>query len=142
MSKIQKKSQAYHENIFLETFLQFLLCGKLFENYYPGYDILEFYNILVQIQFTTSKTKLDIQYSKLVTRVAERLKDLRKLENIRNIGQIAWCLVSLQEPRLSLQQLKNAQKQISNFSSPVQLLFHFVPNILSGILVCVQRVLL
>ena len=29
-------------------------------NYNPGHNILELYNILVQIQFTTSKTKLDI----------------------------------------------------------------------------------
>ena len=29
-------------------------------NYSPGHNILELYNILVQIRFTTSKTKLDI----------------------------------------------------------------------------------
>ena len=86
MSKIQKKSQTYHENIFFETFLQFLICGNLFENYNCGYDILELHNILVQIQFTTSKTKLDIQYSKLVTRVAERLKDLRKYQENLKFG--------------------------------------------------------
>ena len=32
--------------------------------YNPGHNILELYNILVQVQFPTSKTKLDIQYSK------------------------------------------------------------------------------
>ena len=51
-------------------------------NYNPGHNILELYNILVQIRFTTSKRKLDNQYSKLGTRVAsrvaERLKTCRK----------------------------------------------------------------
>ena len=40
----------------------------LFSNnntYNPGHNILELYNILEQIRFTTSKRKLDIQYSKL-----------------------------------------------------------------------------
>ena len=79
-------------------------------SYNPGHNVLELYNILVQIRFTTSKRKLDIQYSKLgirvASRVAERLKtqDLRKLGNIRKIsnlgGHIAQCLVSLQELRL------------------------------------------
>ena len=129
MSKVQKKVK-HHENIFLETFLQFLICGNLFENYNSGYDILELYNILVQIQFTTSKTKLDFQYSKLGIQVAlqvakqRKALDLRKLGNIREIsnlgGHIAQCLVSLQELRLCQQQLKNMQKQIPNFSSPVQ----------------------
>ena len=44
----------------------------------PGHNILELYNILLQIRFTTSKTKFDIQYRKLgirvASRVAERLK--------------------------------------------------------------------
>ena len=45
---------------------------------------MELYNVLVQIRLTKSKTKRDIQYSKLgigvASRVAERLKteDLRK----------------------------------------------------------------
>ena len=30
------------------------------DNYNPGHNILELYNILVKIRFTTSKTKLDI----------------------------------------------------------------------------------
>ena len=82
------------------------------------------------MRFTTSKRRLDIQYSKLgirvVSRVAEQLKaqDLRKLGNIGKIsnlgGHIAQCLVSLQELRLCKQQLKNKQKQIPNFSFLVQ----------------------
>ena len=43
-----------------------------------GHNILELYNVLVQIRLTTSKTKRDIEYSKLgirvASRVAERLK--------------------------------------------------------------------
>ena len=51
--------------------------------YNPGYNIYELYNILVEISFTTRKTKLNISYSKLGVRVASRvtegLNDLRKL---------------------------------------------------------------
>ena len=76
----------------------------------------------------------------------ELANDLRKLGNIKKISNlgvhIAQCLVSLQELRLCLQQFlahfaKNTQKQISNFSSPVQLcwIFQFVQNILFGIVV-------
>ena len=94
------------------------------------YSISIAYNILVRVRFTTSKTKLNIQYSKLglrvASRVAERLKtyDLRKLENIRKIsklgGRIGQCPASLQEIRLYQQQLKNTRKQIPNFFFPVQ----------------------
>ena len=46
--------------------------------YNLGRNILEFYNLLVQIRLTTSKAKRNIQYSKLgervASRVAERLK--------------------------------------------------------------------
>ena len=96
----------------------------------PGHNILELYSILVQIRFPTSKRKLDIQYSKLgirvASRIAERLRtqDLRKLGNIRKIstlgGHMAQCLVSIQELRLYQQHLKNTQKHVPNFSFPVQ----------------------
>ena len=99
-------------------------------SYNPGHNIFELQNVLLEIQFTTSKTKLDIQYSKLGIRVASRvaeglnIQDLRKLGNIRKIsnlgGHIAQCLVSLQELRFCQQQLKNTQKQIPNFSSSIQ----------------------
>ena len=50
--------------------------------YNPGYNILELHNILVKIRFTTSKTKLDIWYSKLGTRAASRVAErLKKLGN-------------------------------------------------------------
>ena len=104
------------------------------KSYNPGHNISELYNILVRVRFTTSKTKRDIQYSKLIIRVAERLKtlNLRKLGNIRKIsslgGHTASCLVCLQEIRLCQQQLKNTQKQI--FSCPVLLDFSILFQIL------------
>ena len=70
-----------------------------------GHNILELYNILVQVQFTTCKTKLYIQYSKLGIRAASRVveefktQDLRKLENVRKISSFgedkAQCPVSV-----------------------------------------------
>ena len=106
------------------------------------YNILIIYNTLVRVRFTTSKTKLNIQYSKLgvqvASRVAERLKtyDLRELENIRKIsklgGRIGQCSASLQEIRLCQQQLKNTRKQIPNFFflSSLTKIPYFVSNIL------------
>ena len=100
---------------------------ELLHNYNPGHNILELYNILVEIRFTTSKTKLDIQYSKLDKELPYELSNdlrLRKLGSIQKIsnlgGHIAQCLASLQELRTFQQQLKNTQKQIPNFSSPLQ----------------------
>ena len=87
------------------------------------HNILELYNILVQVRFTTSKAKY-IQYIKLGmrvgSRVAEQLKshDLRKLGKIRkiaNLGRhIAYCPVSVPEIRLQHYQLESTQKQIPN----------------------------
>ena len=45
---------------------------------YNLYNILEFYNVLVQIRLTTSKTKRDIEYSKLGIRVASRFGEQLK----------------------------------------------------------------
>ena len=87
--------------------------------YNPGHNILELY-ILMQIRFTTSKTKLYIQYRKLgirvASRVAERLAswDLRKLRNIRNL-KFGWR----QGPGLSSRNLTLA----IFFSCPI--LLHF-----------------
>ena len=73
---------------FIQYFISYiiyitLLCVRALKcrvNYNPGHNILELYSILVQVRFTTSKTKLDIYYSKLGIRVAERLKtrEIRK----------------------------------------------------------------
>ena len=38
-----------------------------------GHNCLQLYNVLVEILFTTSKKKLDIQYSKLGIQVAKQL---------------------------------------------------------------------
>ena len=60
----------------------------------PGHNIWALFNNLAQVGIATSKTMLDIQYNKLGTRVAsrvaERLKtqDLRKLRNIRKMSNL------------------------------------------------------
>ena len=41
-------------------------------DYNFDHSILELYNVLIQTRLTTSKTKRDIQYSKLGIRVASR----------------------------------------------------------------------
>ena len=59
-------------------------CGQISRACNPGHNILEHYNILVQIRFTTNKRKLDIQYSKrgirIASRVAERLKTQKNMK--------------------------------------------------------------
>ena len=61
-----------HFNVYFSLFLTGDKVTELFKfdylvliTYNPGHDILELCNILVQIQFTTSKMKLDICYNKL-----------------------------------------------------------------------------
>ena len=119
-----------HLNLLI-LFIKFLIRQGLNKiSYNARHNILELRNILVQIRFTTSKTKVDVQYSKLgiqvTSRVAERLKTqgLRKLGNIRKIsdlgGHIVQCLVFLQELRFCQQKLKNTQKQIPNVSFSIQ----------------------
>ena len=76
----------------------------------PGHNILALFNNLADILIPTSKTILDIQYSKrgirVASRVAKRLKtqDLRKLGNIRKMsnlgGDAAQCPVFLLEIKL------------------------------------------
>ena len=114
-------------------------------SYNLGYNILELYNVLVQIRLTTSKTKRDIQYSKLAirvaSRVAERLKiqDFRKQGNIRKIlnlgGDIAQCPVLFSEINFGNSSKKRHKLRyqtflfLSNFTGSLCL----VPNILSKI---------
>ena len=124
----------------------------------PDHNILELYNILVQVRFNTSKTELDIQYSKLGkrvgSRVAERLKtqDLRKLGNIRKISDLgrhkAQCPVSLQKIKLWQQQLKNTQKQVpdlflSSFTRSLFFSKYFVRDYIffNGVLLFIKSVL-
>ena len=67
---------------------------KLSDN--PCHNILEYYNILLDISFNTSKMKLDIQYSKhgigVTSRVTERLKtqDLMKLQKYQKSLHFGW----------------------------------------------------
>ena len=51
-----------------------------------GHNILELDNVLVEVRFAKSKMKLEIQDSKLIIQVAERLKtqDLRKQKTLGN----------------------------------------------------------
>ena len=63
------------ENVSLtltEGFTNKLLSLHRNSYYNPGHNILELYSVLVQVRFTTSKTKLDVFYSKLGIRVASR----------------------------------------------------------------------
>ena len=77
-----------------------------------------------------SETKRDIQYIKLGIRVASRVVDRRKTQDLRKLGNIwkisnlcgdiAQCPVSLPEIKLQRYQSKSTQKQTSDFSCPVQ----------------------
>ena len=95
-----------------------------------GHNILELHNVLIQTRLTTSETKRDIQYSKLGIRVASQVAEWLKTQHLRKIGNIGKFLnlvgdiaqspVSLPKIKLWQQKSKNTQKQISNFSGPVQ----------------------
>ena len=58
--------------------MMFILDEMILEFYDLGHNIFELYNVLVQIQLTTSKTKRDIYYSKLSIRVASRVAEQLK----------------------------------------------------------------
>ena len=58
--------------------MMFILDEMILEFYNLGHNIFELYNVLVQIQLTTSKTKRDIYYSKLSIRVASRVAEQLK----------------------------------------------------------------
>ena len=64
--------------------------------YHLGHNILELYNILVQIRFTTSKTKRDIQYSKLSIRVASRVAERLKILGNKEISENSQIWVEAQ----------------------------------------------
>ena len=90
-----------------------------------GHNILELYNVLMQIRLTTSKMKRDIQYSKLgirvASRVAERLKTLLEKSQFQVERQPSAQSPS-QKLNFGTSSSKNTQQQISNFSCPVQFL--------------------
>ena len=62
--------------------IEFLYLVILFYN--PGHNILELYNILLQIRFTTSKRKFDIQYSNLVHELPHELPNNLRLRILGN----------------------------------------------------------
>ena len=121
------KSPQYEESCILE----FEFCSKNLGN-----NILELYNVLVQIIFTTSKTKRDIQYSKLSIWVASRVAELLKIQNLRKQGNFRKNLYLTgsitQYPAPSNLVPCNPVTQylvLSNFTG----FLHFVPNILSRV---------
>ena len=61
-----------------------------------GHNILELCNVLVQIRFTTSKTKRDIQYSKLNIRVASRVAERLKILGNKEISENSQIWVEAQ----------------------------------------------
>ena len=75
LSVFERKYPFYGK--FVSIIQKFLLKLK-FGAYNLVHNILEHYNVLVEIRLTTSKTKRDIQYSKLgigiVLRFAKRFK--------------------------------------------------------------------
>ena len=121
------KSPQYEKSCILE----FEFCSNNLGN-----NILELYNVLVQIIFTTSKTKRDIQYSKLSIWVASRVAELLKIQNLRKQGNFRKNLYLTgsitQYPAPSNLVPCNPVTQylvLSNFTG----FLHFVPNILSRI---------
>ena len=60
------------------------------------HNILELCNVLVQIRFTTSKTKRDIQYSKLSIRVASRVAERLKILGNKEISENSQIWVEAQ----------------------------------------------
>ena len=93
------------------------------------------FNILVQVRFTTSKTKLYIYYSKLGRRAASRVAShLRKSRNIRKISNLAGdkgqpTLKKFDVGSSSQKSRKNGYETLVSLSSITEFL-HFVPNIL------------
>ena len=121
------KSPQYEESCILE----FEFCSKNLGN-----NILGLYNVLVQIIFTTSKTKRDIQYSKLSIWVTSRVAELLKIQNLRKQGNFRKNLYLTgsitQYPAPSNLVPCNPVTQylvLSNFTG----FLHFVPNILSRV---------
>ena len=68
----------------MDGMLKTLVKVNYLPNYNAGHNVLELYNILVPIRFTTSKRTLDIWCSKLVYKLLHELPNdlrLRVLEN-------------------------------------------------------------
>ena len=75
---IFSRNLSYHWNVRAQK-------KKFYENFF--YNILEIYNISIQVRLTTSKTKLDIQYSKLCIRVDSGVAKQLKTEYLRKLGK-------------------------------------------------------
>ena len=92
-------------------------CGQISRACNPGHNILEHYNILVQIRFTTNKRKLDIQYSKRGIRIASRVAERLNMK----FGWTPSLVPSLPSITQTLRiAVKKQAKTEPNFSFPVQ----------------------
>ena len=115
------------------------ICPCYNESYNLGHNILELYNVLVLFRLTTSKTKIDIQYSKLgiqvASPVAERLRTLGNKEILGKSQISAEAKPSAQFPFQKLNFGNSSQKHSKVdikrfFSVPVLLDLSFLLQIL------------
>ena len=94
---------------FVQLFTGVYLLGNIHD---PGHNILELYNVLVQVRFATIKTKVDIQYNKLGIRVAKPYEILRNFEILGKSHNPSLTPLI----KLCQKQSKSTQKQASKFS--------------------------
>ena len=92
--------------------------------YNLGHNTLELYNVVVQIQLTTSKRNVIPSIANYVYELRhEYSNDLRKLGNIRKIpnlgGDIAQCLVPLPEIKFGNSSQKACTNRYQGFSCTV-----------------------
>ena len=122
-----------------------LYLKNIYEQHYNiRHNILELYNVLIQTRLTASKTKHDIQYSKLgiqvASRVAKRLKNWdRILGNKEILGKSQiWAVTqpSAQSPFHKLNFGSSSKKTRKSRYQTFVVLFsftgflYFVPNVL------------
>ena len=81
--------------------------------YNLGHNILELYNVLVKIRLTTSKTKRDIQYSKLGIRVTSRIAEQLGSQEIRKYQENFKFGCSLVPPHFQNLNLDNSSQKTS-----------------------------
>ena len=105
-------------------------------NYNLGQNIWRVFHFLVQVFFTTSETELDYYHQKVsvrvASRIAERLKtqDLRKLGNLRKIPEILG--IDGEYPTVQLKSkfgrfvVKNCKKSAVKHSIERPILLNFV----------------
>ena len=91
--------------------------------YSPGHNILELYSILVKIRFTTSKTKLDIQYRKIGPGLQVSIISFNRKFQIFGSNLSKKCVPGLKQKNLTPQ----LNSEYSNQSTiPVIIFWHFL----------------